>query len=463
MLKVKIILRAIAVAIISAHGSFGQKLLIKNVNVIQVENGEVLKNRDIHMEDGLIVTISKTKKRKMQGADVIDGSGKYVIPGFIDTHVHSAMGSAGVSIQNSQPVLKLTPLDDLPRITSELLIQHGITTARDPGGRTDLTVQARRNAAAGKGPEFLVAGSILDTTHFINLVVKVTNEDELRSEIRKQKEAGVNFIKLYTSLNPELMQAGIAESHKLGLKTIAHLHAATSWTEASNLGIDNIVHITPGHERYLPDAHRAAYRQVSMMGALGSYKWFEYVNLESDEIADLMKTLRSNRTSIDPTLVVFHATFFGNTAEYTENEMLHRLPEELVNNWKTAFNFNIGWTEQHFREAQQAWPKVQQFVKGLHQEGILLTAGTDANNPWIVPGDSFHKELLLLKNCGLSPAEVLKIATLNGAKLLGIDDRTGSLEKGKEADLILLNSNPLDDLGNTRDIHSVLSNGRIMK
>jgi imidazolonepropionase-like amidohydrolase len=102
-------------------------------------------------------------------------------------------------------------------------------------------------------------------------------------------------------------------------------------------------------------------------------------------------------------------------------------------------------------------------VKMLHNEGILITAGTDANNPWIVPGDSFHKELILLKDCGLSPAEVLKIATLNGAKLLGIDYRTGTIEKGKEADLILLNANPLDDLGNIRDIHAVLSNGTVVK
>ncbi len=462
MVKLKIILRVIVVVIISIHYSFGQKLLIKNVNIINVEDGEVLRSRDLHIKDGVIVNISKTEKRKKPGAGVMNASGKYVIPGFIDTHVHQAMGPAGLTIKNSQPVLKLTPLDNLPQITSELLIQHGITTARDPGGRTDLTVKARKNTMTGKGPEFFVAGSILDTTNFINLVVTVTEEKQVRSEIRKQKEAGVDFIKLYTSLSPELIKAGIEESQKLGLKTIAHLHEATSWTEASNLGIDNIVHIMPGHDRYLPQVNKVAYQQFSMLGAIGTYKWFEYVNLESDEIADLMGTLKSNRTSIDPTLVVFHATFFGNTTEYTENKMLNMLPEELVNNWNTAFNFNIGWTEQHFHEAQKAWPKVQQFVKMLHNEGILITAGTDANNPWIVPGDSFHKELILLKDCGLSPAEVLKIATLNGAKLLGIDHRTGTIEKGKEADLILLNTNPLDNLGNIRDIHAVLSNGTVV-
>ncbi len=461
----KIIILGLVVAIISIDHSFGQKLLIKNVNVIDVVNGVLQKGTDIYIEEGFIIKISKTKKqrRKEYHSNVIDGSGKYLIPGYIDTHVHQAMGLTGVSIKNSRPVLKLTPLDNLSKITANLLIKHGITTSRDPGGKTELTVKAKSNIAAGKlkGPEFFVAGSIIDTTNFINLTVKVTNEHEIRNEIKKQKEAGVDFIKLYTSLTPELILAGIEESHKLGLKTISHLHT-TSWTEASELGVDNIVHIIPGHERYLPEKHRAAYHKATLMGAIGFYKWFEYVDLESYEISDLTQTLKANNTSIDPTLVVFHAAFFGNTAEYKSNEMLDELPAELVNNWKTSFNYNIGWKAQHFNEAQQAWPKVQQFVKMLHNEGILLTAGTDANNPWIVPGDSFHKELVLLKDCGLSNAEVLKIATLNGAKLLEIDYRTGSIEKGKEADLILLNSNPLMDISNSRDINVVLSNGTII-
>lgn len=465
MKKIKIIILGIVVAAISIQISNGQDLLIKNVNVIDVENGELQKGTDIYIQNGVIVNISKSKKRKKidQNSTVIDGTGKYLMPGYVDTHVHVAMGPIGMAIEDGKPVVQLSILDSLPKITSELLVEHGITTSRDPGGKTEVTVQTKKDIAAGKmkGPEFFVAGSILDTTAFANLVAKVTNEKEVRDEIRKQKNAGVDYIKLYTSLTPELTKIGIDESHKLGLKTISHLHT-TSWTEASNLGIDNIVHIIPGHERYLPEDHRAAYHQAAMMGAIGFYKWFEYVDLESDEIIDLILTLKENNTSIDPTLVVFHATFFGNTTQYKSNEKLNELPAELLNNWKTAFNFNIGWKEQQFSEAQRTWPKVQQFVMMLHEGGILLTAGTDANNPWIVPGNSYHKELALLKECGLTNAEVLKIATLNGAKLLEIDDRIGTIEKGKEADLVLLNSNPLDDIRSSSDINTVLLNGAII-
>lgn len=464
MKKIKLIIVGIIVAITSIQLALGQKILIRNVNVIDVVTGTLQKSKDIHIENGVIVSINKTKKRKRedQYITIIDGTNKYLMPGFIDTHVHLAMGPVGISFEDNVPVISMEVLKDLPKISAELLLKYGITTSRDPGGKTDVTVKTKQDLAVGKlkGPEFLVAGSILDTTKFENLVVTVTNEKELREEIRKQKEIGVDYIKLYASLTPELTKIGIEESHKLGLRTISHLHT-TSWTEASNLGTDNIVHIIPGHERYLPEAKREAFHQVSMMGAIGIYKWFEYVDLESKEISELIQTLKSNGTSIDPTLVVFHATFFGNTGEYQANKMLNELPAELINNWRNAFNFNLGWEEIHFTEAQKVWPKVQQFVKLLHTNDVLLTAGTDANNPWIVPGDSFHKELSLLKDCGLSNAEVLKIATLNGAKLLEIDDRTGSIEEGKEADLVLLNSNPLDDIQNSSDISMILLNGKV--
>ncbi|MDW3192937.1 MAG: amidohydrolase family protein [Cytophagales bacterium] len=466
MKVIKIIIVGIIVAIISMRHVVGQDLLIYNVHVIDVEKGILSENQDILIENGMIVRMAKTKKRRKlkYAGKVIDGTGKYLSPGFIETHVHQTMGPADLSFVNRKPTLRLNPSDSLPEISAKLLLEHGITTARDPGGKTELTVRAKSDIESGKllGPEFFVAGDILDTLEFINLTVKVTNEDEVRNEILLQKESGVDFIKLYTSLTPDLLGFAINESQNLGLKTIAHLHT-TSWTEASELGVDNIVHIVPAHERYLPEMHRDDYRRAAMMGAIGFYKWFEYVDLGSQEISELIQTLKTNHTSIDPTLVVFHATFFGNTPKYTSNAMLDKLPKELVENWKTTFNFNIGWSEQHFTEAQRAWPKVQQFVKKLHDGGVLLTAGTDSNNPWIVPGDSFHDELALLKDCELTHAEVLRIATLNGAEMLGIDHRTGTIEIGKEADLVLLNANPLEDIRHSRDIHIVLSNGMVIE
>ena len=140
--------------------------------------------------------------------------------------------------------------------------------------------------------------------------------------------------------------------------------------------------------------------------------------------------------------------------------MLNYMPQEMIDNWSSSFNFNLGWRPEDFRLAQESWPKVEQLVRMLHDNKILLTAGTDANNPWVVPGDSFHTELELLNKCGLSTGDVLRIATLNGAKMLGISHRTGLVKKGYEADLVLLEGNPLEDIRNTRKINVVINNGK---
>lgn len=442
------------------YSAYAQDLVIKNTNMIDVKNGDIKENMDVIIRNGIIFRISKHKAKRVYDPNipVIDGSGNYLIPGFIDTHVHTSMGEVEVTFEGGQPVIGMKLEDELPAITANLLLKHGITTARDPGGLTDATVNIKEKIASGEifGPELFIAGSIIDTTKFVNLVTTVKSSDDLIKEIRKQKEAGVDFIKFYTSLSPDLLELGINEAKKLKMGTIAHLHS-TSWTKASRLGIENIVHIIPGNDTYLPEEHRANYHQYELMGK-AAFKWFEYVDLESEVIADLINTLKKNNTSVDPTLVVFHATFFGNTPEYTSNDLFNEYPKVLVDNWKT-FNFNLGWTDEDFDDAQKVWPKVQKFVKMLHDNDILLTTGTDSNNPWIIPGDSYHREIKLLANSGLTNSEILKMATFNGAKLLKIEDRIGTIEKGKEADLVMLKSNPLKDINNTRDIIMVVSNG----
>ena len=382
------------------------------------------------------------------------------MPGFIDAHAHFAIGPVKVKMEDKKPVVYLDLDESFAKKTANLLLAHGITTTRDPGGKTEVTVGTKRKVANGNiaGPEMFVAGNILDTLRFENLTTTVKTKEDIVQAIRNQKDEGVDFIKLYTSLSPELLKAGIDETKRLGLKSVSHLHT-TSWTEAAELGLDHIVHIIPGSPDLLPEKHRNAYEKYAKLGAIAFYKWFEYVDLNSDEITAMITTLQKNNVSVDPTLVPFHAAFFGNKNIYQVNEMLRYMPDDMIENWRTSFNFNLGWKPNDFEIAQQNWPKVEQLVRMLHENGIMLTAGTDANNPWIVPGDSFHSELELLAQCGLSNATVLRIATLNGAKLVGADHRIGLVEEGYEADLVLLNANPIDDISNTRRIDVVLKDG----
>lgn len=280
-------------------------------------------------------------------------------PGFIDSHVHFAIGPVKVRIENSKPLLYLELNDSITERTANLLVAYGITTSRDPGGLTEVTLgtkQAIQNQVI-LGPELFVAGSIIDTLAFENLTSTVKTPEDIVQEIRKQKKAGVDFIKLYTNLSPELLKAGIDETYRQGLQSISHLHA-TSWTQAAELGIDNIVHIIIGSDQLLPLVKRDEYNNYSKMGTKALYKWFEYVDLDSPEIREMLNTLSRNNVSIDPTLIPFHAAFFGNKNIYQSNKMLDYMPESMVNNWKTFFNFNVGWTEKDFEIAQNSWPKV---------------------------------------------------------------------------------------------------------
>ena len=130
----------------------------------------------------------------------------------------------------------------------------------------------------------------------------------------------------------------------------------------------------------------------------------------------------------------------------------------ILEGWRQG-TFTSGWTENDYARAKAAWSKVLGLTKRLFDRGILLTAGSDLPNPWVIPGVSFHEELQLLADAGIPPLDVLRIATANGAKALGIDDEAGTVEVGRRADLVVLTANPLDDLGNTRSIEWVILGG----
>lgn len=442
----------------------GQDLIIEHVNVVDVETGELLRNQNVSVREGKITRIQAKPIGPEENVRTIDGSGKYLLPGFIDSHAHISMGPVSLEYEEGKPVLVLSPDEELKNKSLELLLKFGVTSVRDPGGNTEIMVSTKRAVNQKKiaGPELFVAGHVIDKIEFRNLTTKVTSIAEIQEEVRRQKRAGVDIIKLYTSLSPAMIKAGIDEAHKQGLLSTAHLHS-TSWKEAAELGIDNIVHIIPGNEYGLPESKKDEYHGISAFGTKAFFKWFELVDLDGPEIKEMIAALKRNNVSIDPTLVPFHAAFFGDTGEYQSNELLSELPDAMLENWKTIFNFNIGWTPEDFKIAKKAWPKVQRFTRMLYENGILLTAGTDANNPWTVPGDSFHRELVLLNKCGIPAADVLKMATINGAKIVRADARIGSIKVGKEADLVLLDHNPLEDIRHTRAINMVIVDGVVVR
>jgi imidazolonepropionase-like amidohydrolase len=333
----------------------------------------------------------------------------------------------------------------------KVALSRGITTLRDPGASPlSQAVSLRDDVKNGRvlGPRIFTAGPMLTSPRL--------SAEEIRSSIRQQAKAGVDYIKLYAGITLPQLRVAVREAHRLGLKVIGHLQR-TSWTDAALSGIDFITHAGSWHEAYLPPSRREAYAALGG-GMRARIAWLEWLDVDSPAVDALIRALKQHRVSVDPTLVAYHTKFWWRDSLYQQDPEAALVPEVLAN-WQVLGMPTADWTPEEFTRAQAAWPKQLALIRRLYAGGVLLTAGSDLASPWVIPGVAFHQELSLLMDSGLSASEVLSVATRNGAHALGILGETGTVERGKRADLVVLEGNPLEDIRNTRRIHSVVLGG----
>jgi imidazolonepropionase-like amidohydrolase len=428
--------------------------VLQHVSVIDVANGSVLPDMSVELNGDRIrsVTPSGTDKPP-QGARILDLTGRYLVPGFIEMHAH-LFSHPWDTDGNLMPRFDRGSTLQMLR----LLLAHGITTVRDPGSETEAAVTLRSLLAQGKatGPALLTAGRILNASSFNpEPFAVVPNEAAVREEVRWQAAAGVDFIKVYASMTPELVKAAVDEAHAHGLRVIGHLHR-TTWTQAAELGIDAITHGAPWSPEYLSEADRAGYDETMF----GRVYWLEHLDLKSPAVTEMVAALVAHHVTIDPTLIAYHSKFWGNDPRYTHHPQMGLVPPMFARGWSKG-SFTASWTEEKYRQAQAQWPKEQALTKLLFDSGVLLTVGTDTPTPWIIPGVSFHEELRLLADAGIPAKDVLRMATANGARALGREKEIGAVKPGMRADLVVLRANPLADIGNTREIELVIQGGTV--
>jgi imidazolonepropionase-like amidohydrolase len=174
----------------------------------------------------------------------------------------------------------------------------------------------------------------------------------------------------------------------------------------------------------------------------------------------MAEALVRHQVTIDPTLIAMHTKFWGNDPRYTRHPQMGLVPEGVRRGWPKG-SFTASWTDDQYRQAQAQWPKMQGLTKLLLDRGVLLTVGTDKPTPWIIPGVSFHEEMQLLADAGIPAKDVLRMATINGARALGKEKSIGAVEAGMRADLVVLRADPLVDIKNTREIETVIQGGKI--
>jgi imidazolonepropionase-like amidohydrolase len=410
------------------HSLSNQTLASNNTGAVILEGATLIdgtgalpkSNTTIVIDGNRIVFVSNNTADNFDldfsAANRVNLTGKFIIPGLFDMHAH--VGN----------VLKDSYNQSESEYALRMLLTHGITTIRNPGGPTEQSVALRDNVSEGRilGPQIFTAGQLLNTPQIpVPFVEKrVQTEQDVRQEVRTQVVGGVDYIKLYVGLTPDLVKAAIDEAHFYGKKVIGHLYM-TSWTDAANLGIDALTHGVPVSPFLLSEADQQKFLE-SGDHPFNHLLWLDLVDLNGPEINNMISALVNNDIPVDPTLDIY----------------------EII-------------TKES--QYQYLWPKVLQLTKMLYDNGVLILSGTDIPNFDLVPGASLHHELEILVEAGIPPLEVIKIATRNGAQALGIEEDAGTIESGKQADMIILSDSPIDNISNTKKIEVVVNNGNFIE
>lgn len=379
------------------------------------------------------------------GATIMDLRGKWLIPGLSDMHVHIF----GAAVQTQEVLSRL--------------LAFGVTTMRitaapetDDGEGGVIT---REQVLSGGllGPNVFTAGPMLDASKSRDWAAIVETADDVRTEVRRQAAAGVDFIKFYVGLGPDLIGVGITEAHAAGLETIGHL-GATGWAEAAELGIDHLVHSGLSG----PTWELSEREDVEHSGSFFvTNDILPNLDFESPKAVVLARLLADKGVTVEPDLVLTEAMYWSGDPQLLED----RLEPEIGPAWLTApwignrqvFGSRPDDTDR--RTLQSTFESNLGFIRLLHDSGVRLLVGTDLMNPWMTPGVSVHREMALLSEAGISNMDVLTIATRNAAASVDRLEDFGTLEVGKRADLVVLAADPLADIRNTRKIEWVVKDG----
>ncbi len=429
----------------NAQDPANSSLAFAHVTVIDVSSGRLEPDQTVVVAGERIAEVGKTGKVTLpRSARIVEARNKFLIPGLWDMHVH------GTGIDNF----------------SKLYIANGVTGIRDMFTLMDQIQAERVQIRNGQpGPRIVAAGRIVDGPKPIwRDSVAVKDAEEGRRAVETVKREGSDFVKVYELLPRDAYFAIAAEAKRQGMDFVGHVPQAVTAAEASDAGQKSIEHLTgilrgcsphedevmhrdgpaiPGKQRIMADA-----RMI-----LDSY--------DEKRAQALFARFKRNHTWQCPTLTVLYNFGHVYDGSLTNDWRLKYLPHEELAYWRPENDFRFGKAPEGWEKTmQQIYGKEVELVGKMRRAGVEFLAGTDTLNPFCFPGFSLHDELGRLVGAGLTPLEALQTATINPARFLGREKELGTIEPGKLADVVLLDANPLQDIGNTKTIRAVVANGR---
>jgi imidazolonepropionase-like amidohydrolase len=430
--------------LVAQHWSLQDTTVITDVNVVDVRTGEIRPDQIIIIERNRIVAVGprKTTRYPRNAPTILNGRGSYLIPGLWDMHVHLVFGDWFPLAQE---------------ISLPLFVANGVTGVRDMGSELE-TVQAWRNEIEGGrllGPRIMTSGPMLDgpKPRFPSSIAIATPEDGRRA-VDQLKHNGADFIKLQSLIPREAVFAIAEEARKEEIPFEGHVPDSVRASEMSDAGMHSFEHLIGIFEGSSPLEGDFLKGEKNETKFLSSY--------DPERAASLAALLAKNQTWQCPTLVWERGGNLIDVTDFSKNTRAKYVPAYWKEHtWKifaeavkTEFNTDDLETRKRFIE------KELEVVQLLHKAGVPFLAGTDTPpGVYVFPGFSLHEELQRFVAAGFTPLEALQTATLNPARFFQMEDQTGTIEKGKLADLVFLDGNPLEDIRNTQKVSAVILNG----
>lgn len=429
----------------------GDALLLYNARLIDVDHGGFLIQDAILLDSGRIREIGSHSQLRPQFPDIrqIDIQGKFMMPGLWDMHIH----------------IEGQDLVEDNRLLLPVYLAFGITTVRDCASDLGEIVLAWRDSIAKNllsGPQIFTAGRKLEGINSIwKGDLEIGNERELQQSLDTLDAYDVDFIKITENTLPgPLFLTSVEEAHNRGYKVSGHVPYELTIRELVNAGFSSVEHASYMLRLGNDEEWVIGELRSGAMSRTEASDWY-LSHFNQDTATAAYKELGKAGLAVTPTLIGGRQLAYLEETDHSQDGFMQYLTDRFTSNYQWRIDRMAGEGPEQKEERKERYRLVASQLPYMQRAGIILLAGSDAAalNTYVYPALGLHEELRLFSEAGLMPIDILRAATINGARFMGKEATMGSIAVGKQADLLILNTNPLEDIGATTDIDALVKDG----